>query len=86
MAQHEAQTQERLADKQAEHSITSEVVKAAAKPKDEGKDAKPKPNGEDKSEQALVKIIAELARASTADREVMRDAQGNILGVRIKKS
>jgi hypothetical protein len=87
MAQHEAQTQERLADKQAEHSITSEVVKAAAKPKDEGKDAKPKPNGEDKGEQkALVKMMAELARASTADREVMRDAQGNIIGVRIKKS
>jgi len=81
MAQQEAQTQERLADKQAENTITTEVVKAAAKPAGEEKS-----NGEDKGEQKqLMKMIAELARASTADREVVRDSKGNIVGVKLQR-
>jgi hypothetical protein len=82
MAEHEAHTQERLEDKKAEHSLTTEVVKAAAKPNGEGKG-----NGEDKSEKALIKMIAELARASAADREVVRDPKtGNIIGVKLLKN
>ena len=56
-------------------------MKAAAKPAGEEKS-----NGEDKGEQKqLMKMIAELARASTADREVVRDSKGNIVGVKLQR-
>lgn len=76
MAQHDAAAQERLQAQQAEHSTTMEVVKAGAKPNGQGKP----------EDAALLKVLAELARASAADREILRDDKGNIIGSRLRKS
>lgn len=75
LAQHDAQTKAHLQDKQSEHATTMEVVKAGAKPNGQGKP----------EDAALLKVLAELARASSADREILRDDKGNIVGSRLRK-
>jgi len=80
LKQADAKTQEKLVDKQAEHAKETEVVKQTGKlprPKDA--------NGEDKTEKALLKMLEELTRANKAERAVVRDAKGNIVGVKLKE-
>lgn len=75
LAEHAAQSKEKLQDKQADHATTMEVVKAGAKPNGQGKP----------EDAALLKVLSELARASSADREILRDGKGNIVGSRLRK-